>query len=58
MLLPSDITYYDFDTIAALSGKGWPVGDYFRENLLESHDTMLRAIEKACSESKPDSMEG
>lgn len=47
MLVPSDINYYDLDTIAAYSGKGWPVGDYFKEDLLESYATVLAALDKA-----------
>ena len=47
MLLPSDINYYDLDTIAAYSGNGWTCGDWFNEDLLESHEIMLKAIEKA-----------
>lgn len=47
MLLPSEINYYDLDTVAAYSGKGWPCGDWFREALLDSYEIMLKAIEKA-----------
>lgn len=47
MLLPSDINYYDLCTIESYSGKGWPCGDWLREDLLESHEIMLKSIEKA-----------
>lgn len=47
MLLPSDLNYWDFDVIARISGKGWPCGEWFNEDLLESHEIMLKAIEKA-----------
>ena len=47
MLLPSEINYYDLDTVAAYSEKGWPCGDWFNEDLIESHEIMLKAIEKA-----------
>lgn len=47
MLLPSDINYYDLEIISAYSGNGWPCGDWFNEDLLESHEIMLKAIEKA-----------
>ena len=47
MLKPSDLNYYDLDTIANYSGKGWPVGDYFNEDLIESFEITQKAIEKA-----------
>lgn len=47
MLLPSDLNYWDFEVVARMSGKGWPYGDWFKEDLLESHEIMLKAIEKA-----------
>ena len=47
MLLPSEVNYFDLEVISAYSGKGWPCGDWFREDLLESHEIMLKAIEKA-----------
>lgn len=47
MLMPSDINYYDLSVIAAYSGKGWPVGDYFKEDLIESFNIVQKAIEKA-----------
>lgn len=47
MLLPSEINYYDMSVVASYSGKGCPCGDWFREDLLESHEIMLKAIEKA-----------
>lgn len=47
MLLPSDLSYWDFEIVSKMSGKGWPCGDWFREDLLESHEIMLKAIEKA-----------
>ena len=47
MLLPSEINYFDLEVISAYRGKGWPRGDWFREDLLESHEIMLKAIEKA-----------
>lgn len=47
MLKPSDINYYDLETIAKYSYKGWPVGDYFKEDLIESFNIIQKAIEKA-----------
>ena len=47
MLLPSDLSYWDFEVVSIMSGKVWPCGDCFREDLLESHEIMLKAIEKA-----------
>lgn len=47
MLLPSEINYFDLEIISAYSGKGWPVGDYFKEDLIESFNIIQKAIEKA-----------
>lgn len=47
MLMPYDINYYDMCTISSYSGKGWPCGDWFLEDMIESHDIMLKAIEKS-----------
>lgn len=47
MLKPSDLNYYDLETIAKYSGNGWPVGDYFKEDLIESFDIAQKAIAKA-----------
>ncbi|WWD13318.1 hypothetical protein CPL00221_CDS0059 [Escherichia phage RobRod40] len=47
MLKPSDLNYYDLETIAKYSCKGWPVGDYFKEDLIESFNIIQKAIEKA-----------
>ena len=41
MLLPSEINYFDLEVISAYRGK------WFDEDLLESHEIMLEAIEKA-----------
>lgn len=47
MLKPSDINYYDLETIAKYSGNGWPIGDYFKEDLIEGFNIIQIAIEKA-----------
>lgn len=49
MLLPSDIGYYDLDCIAAMSGKGWTpfAANVMQEDLLDSYEIMIKAIEKA-----------
>lgn len=49
MLKPSDINYYDHETIAQYSGKGWRV---FDENvmaclLITSFEEVREALEKA-----------
>ncbi|WWD11047.1 hypothetical protein CPL00134L_CDS0052 [Escherichia phage Phagiculus] len=49
MLKPSEINYFDHDTIAAYSGKGWRV---FDENvmaclLIASFEEVQEALEKA-----------
>ncbi|MGV2740253.1 hypothetical protein, partial [Salmonella enterica] len=38
---------FDLEVISAYSGKGWPCGDWFNEDLLDSHEIMLKAIETA-----------
>ena len=47
MLLPSDLSYWDFEVVSIMSGKGWPVGDYFKEDLIESFNITQKAIAKA-----------
>lgn len=49
MLKPSDINYYDHDTIAAYSGKGWRVLDDYTIGclMIASFEEVQEAIEKA-----------
>lgn len=49
MLKPSDLNYYDNDTIAKLSGQGWyPWSTIAQvEDLQSSYEITQKAIEKA-----------
>lgn len=49
MLKPSDINYYDHDTIAAYSGKGWIVLDDYTIGclMITSFEEIQEALEKA-----------
>ena len=52
MLLPYEINYYDLYTISCYSGKGWPEGDWFLEDIVSSYEIMIKAIDRARNESK------
>lgn len=49
MLKPSDINYYDHDTIAAYGGKGWRVFDDYTIGclMMTSFEEVQEALEKA-----------
>lgn len=49
MLLPSDIGYYDIETVAKMTGFGWVpfAPSVMQEDLIDSYEIMLKAIEKA-----------
>lgn len=47
MLMPYEVNYYDLYAISCYSGKGWPDGNWFLDDLVESHEIMLKAIEEA-----------